>query len=431
MGGNVSEERLSQIHALNIIENLRKGLPPEYGVQHYSVGYDKLIDGVNRHHLSTIESFGKIRFVNGHWGSGKTHFFGLLKEAAADQNCLVANVQLTKEESPLNKFERVFYTMIRRIVTPLCQQERDTHLEINLFERVLREALSYLARGSHQPLSEVDYTDFDTAQKALFSDSGIDIDFKTIIRTFWETYLATNQEEPVALQEKRARLLQWFSGEGKLADFRKNFGVSKLVDKTNAKLMLRSLAAFVHLAGYKGLVILFDEAEQSYSVMRKSALKDAQNNLLTMINSIAEVPGLLLIYATTPDFYNDDKYGIKSYGALSSRIGTLPKTHPRALDPVWNLDEINFDIDTYKEVAVNVLRIYCIAQPDYADSLPDTDAIRVFVNELYDEHPRLSSVRFWRIMMAGLIAKLDDAVEGEERTTEEIYEDRMQMMRED
>lgn len=427
----MSDERLSQIHALNIIENLRKGLPPEYGVQHYTVGYDKLLDGINRHHLSSIESFGKIRFINGSWGSGKTHFFGLLRETAADQNCLVANVQLTKEESPLSKFERVFYAMIRRIVTPLHQQERNTFSEINLFERVLQEALAYLARGTHQPLSDVSYTDFDTAQKALFADGGIDIDFKTIIRLYWETYLATNEEEPVALQEKRARLLQWFSGEGKLADFRKNFGVSKLVDKTNAKLMLRSLAAFVRLAGYKGLVILFDEAEQSYSVMRKSALKDAHNNLLTMINSVAEVPGLLLIYATTPDFYNDDKYGIKIYGALSSRIGQPPTTPPRALDPVWNLDVINFDVDVYKDVAVKVLQIYRIAQSDYAESLPDEDAVRVFVSELYAEHPRLSPVRFWRIMMASLIARLDDAVEGEVRTTEEIYEDRIQMMREE
>lgn len=37
----------------------------------------------------------------------------------------------------------------------------------------------------------------------------------------------------------------------------------------------RSLAEFIKLAGYQGLVILFDEAEMSYSVMRKSALKEA------------------------------------------------------------------------------------------------------------------------------------------------------------
>lgn len=427
----MNESQPSQIDALNIVESLRKGLPPDYGVKYYSVGYDKLIDGINRHHLSSIENFGKIRFVNGNWGSGKTHFFGLLREAAAAQNCLVANVQLTKEESPLSKFESVFYAMIRRIVTPLHQREHNLFLEINLFGRVLQESLAYLATQKHEVLGEVAYADFDAAQKALFADNAIDIDFKTIIRLYWETYLATSEEEPVALQEKRARLLEWFSGKGKLADLRRSFGVSKLVDKTNAKLMLRSLAAFVRLSGYKGLMILFDEAEQSYSVMRKSALKDAHNNLLTLINSISEIPGLLLVYATTPDFYNDDKYGIKIYGALSSRIGQPPKTLPRALEPVWNLDVIDSNVEVYQEVAVNVLKIYKVAHADYSEVLPKGEEIHDFVAELFDEHPRLSPVRFWRIMMRALVAKLDDYVEGEERTTEEIYEDQMQMMREE
>ncbi len=56
--------------------------------------------------------------------------------------------------------------------------------------------------------------------------------------------------------------------------------------------MLRSLAGFAKLAGYKGILILFDEAEQSYSVMRKSALREAQNNLLSLINNIQALPGI-------------------------------------------------------------------------------------------------------------------------------------------
>lgn len=427
----MAENHLTMIDAENIIEQLRRGLPPEYGVQHYSAGYDRFIEGVKRHHLKKIEHFGKIRFVSGHWGSGKTHFFGLLKESAAEQNCLVANVQLTKEESPLNKFERVFYTIIRRIITPEYHNERNTMNEVNLFERVLQESLSYLSSGEHKLPLEIVYSDYDTAQQKLFSDSSIDIDFKTIVRLYWETYLATNEDEPVALQEKRARLLQWFGGEGKLTDFRRNYGVSKMVDKTNAKLMLRSLASFVKLSGYQGLMILFDEAEQSYSVMRKSALKDAHNNLLTLINSINEVPGLLLIYATTPEFYNDPKYGIKIYGALSSRIGQPPNNPPRAPETVWNLDVFNFNVTAYQEVAVKVLGIYAISQPDFVDELPNATEIEQFVMELYNEHSSVSPVRFWRIMMASVIKKLDNCIEGVEESTEDIYYDRMEMMREE
>jgi len=63
------------------------------------------------------------------------------------------------------------------------------------------------------------------------------------------------------------------------------------------------------LSGYQGLLIEFDEAEMAYSTMRKAALREAHNNLLSLINNIEMIPGLFLIYATTPDFFNDPKHG--------------------------------------------------------------------------------------------------------------------------
>jgi hypothetical protein len=178
-------------------------------------------------------------------------------------------------------------------------------------------------------------------------------------------------------------------------------------------------------------MILFDEAEQSYSVMRKSALKDAHNNLLTLINSINEVPGLFLIYATTPDFYNDNKYGIKIYGALSSRIGQPPDTPPRALENVWNLDVFDFNLEIYQQVAAKVLEIYVVSQHDSIDNLPTTAEIKQFVAELHGNHSPLSETRFWRIMMASLIRKLENSNKSESESPEEIYQDRIKQLKED
>ena len=106
--------------------------------------------------------------------------------------------------------------------------------------------------------------------------------------------------------------------------------MNKVPNAQNAKLMLQSLAGFVRLSGYKGLVILFDEAEMTYSVLRKSALKDAHNNLLSLINNIELLSGLFLVYATTPDFYIHPKHGIQIYGALAGRIGKPESKPPRS-----------------------------------------------------------------------------------------------------
>ena len=58
--------------ARQVIESLRKGVPPQRGVDLYSVGNEKLIDGVKRFHLWAISDGGIIRFVSGSWGAGKS-----------------------------------------------------------------------------------------------------------------------------------------------------------------------------------------------------------------------------------------------------------------------------------------------------------------------------------------------------------------------
>ena len=63
-------------------------MPPQRGVDQYSVGNEKLIAGVKRFHLSAISDGGIIRFVSGSWGAGKTHFFRLLRDVRSRRNAL-------------------------------------------------------------------------------------------------------------------------------------------------------------------------------------------------------------------------------------------------------------------------------------------------------------------------------------------------------
>ena len=128
-------------------------------------------------------------------------------------------------------------------------------------------------------------------QVALMGTNGIDIDFKRVICSYWETFLSKSTDH-AALDERRSTLLQWFSGEGGIGFFRKECGVSKLVNRQNSRLMLQSLSSFSRLIGYKGLLILFDEAERSYSSMRSSNLKQAHNNLLHLINTTEDTAGM-------------------------------------------------------------------------------------------------------------------------------------------
>jgi hypothetical protein len=420
---------LNSQDALRIVGSLRVGIPPSKGVSAYSVGNDKLIQGIQRFHLNNIENLGIIRFISGSWGSGKTHFFRLFREISFQNNCLVSNVQLNADDAALNRFERVFSSIIRNITTPSCL-DLETSSEISPFSQVLKEALIYLSKGQKLSSGIVSYEDFASAREKLMLDHGIDIDFKKMIEKYWETFLPESPD--ISLQEqRRAEILQWFSGEGTISNYRRNFGVAKVVDKTNAKLMLQSLASFVKLAGYRGLVILFDEAEQAYSVMRKSHLKDAHNNLLSLINNIESLPGMFMIYATTPDFYIDPRHGIIIYGALATRIGKPESKKPKALDKIWNFDEVAADLEQYQEAAIKILGIYTCAFSAEPCELPTEKDVRNFVGNLNSQHSALSGVRFWRVMVAALISYLDDYLEGDNREASEIYISVMDRLREE
>lgn len=414
--------------ANQIIESLRRGLPPQRGTRHYAVGHDKLIQGIRRFHLSGISDKGIIRFISGHWGSGKTHFFRLMREEAFESGCLVSAVELNVNEAPLNKFERVFFSIVRNIVTP-NYFAGEAQASVAPFGIVLREALAYLATGEHGQPHEVTHEDFMTATEKLMACSAIDIDFRKIVKHYWETWLP-DSPDPAIIDQKRDELLQWFSGEGTVGHWRKNYDANKIVSKDNAKLMLQSLAAFVQLVGYRGLVILFDEAEMSYSIMRKSALRDAQNNLLHLLNNVSELAGLFLLYATTPDFYTDSKHGIVIHGALATRIGKPSDRPPKALDNVWNLDAVNFTVEQYQEAARKILAVYAAAYPGIQDELPDESTVNKFVADMHELHPSLSQVRFWRVLTAATVRILDDVMQGEELVTPQTYRDVMADLRE-
>ncbi|MBE9485187.1 MAG: DUF2791 family P-loop domain-containing protein [Bacteroidetes bacterium] len=418
-----------RVIAIQVVESLRKGTPPQRGVDLYSVGNEKLMEGVKKFHLNGIADRGIIRFVSGSWGAGKTHFFRQLRETAFQSDCLVSSVELDVNSAALNKFQSVFSAIVRQIATP-SYYAGHTSIEAAPFGTVVQESLAWLATGTREIGAEILYEQFTKATEAMMGDRGIDIDFKKMVQEYWKTFLP-EAPDPALVEQTRGEILQWFSGEGTVGSFRKRFGVSKIVSKENAKLMLQSLAGFVRLSGYKGLLILFDEAEQAYSVMRKSALRQAHNNLLSIINNIESLPGLFLVYATTPDFFTDPKHGIVIYGALSGRIRKPDERHPRALDTIWNLDAVETTLDNYREAARRIRKVYALAYPDAESSLPDDIAIAEKVAELFRLHPSLAAVRFWRLLVTALIMDFDDHLDGEPRNTERLYDDVMDRLRED
>ena len=94
------------------MESLLSGIPPKRFVSHYSSGNEDFLQDVRRRHLESPSPRGKIRFINGSWGSGKTHFLRLLREEAFDAGYLVSTVELSVDQTPFNNTSGAFEARI-------------------------------------------------------------------------------------------------------------------------------------------------------------------------------------------------------------------------------------------------------------------------------------------------------------------------------
>ena len=417
-----------------VITSLRKGIPPQRGFELYSVGHEKLIKGVKKRHMSQIAHQGLILFINGSYGSGKTHLFRLLREIALGQNCLVSSVELKAKETPFSKFEKVFSSIVRNIQTPAMYNNGIGH-EAEPFSRVLDEVLSMHVTGTRENVSQISADQYNEAHQALMQDRHIALDFKKIVAKYWETYVPGRPfSHETVRDETRGEALQWFSGEGTAQTFRTKFDVNKMITGETAKVMLQSLTGFIGFAGYRGLMILFDEAAQAYEHLQEKERKQAYNNLFHLINEIELLPGLFLVYATTPSFYSEKKYGILLLESLASRIGKLPDRAPRPMDAVWNLDQAKIGLNDYKQAAVKIRDVYKEAFQDDEDDLdaelPSQEEIGAFVEQLFEQHGQTSNIRFWRVMTSALIKFCEDFVDGEASSPEETYRDVMEDLNE-
>lgn len=402
---------LDQGYAERIIDSLRLGIPPKNGVREYSAGNEDFLEQIRKRHLRDIPgASGKIRFVSGSWGTGKSHFLAQIREIAFGSNYLVSSVGLSADETPFNRFEEVFYRVVKEISSPEMYATGASELNAPLSE-VFRQQI--FGSAPAVPSAVIDREIYDKACQELMENGELDIDFRRLVCRYWETFLP-EAGDPIMLEDRRAKIMQWFSGEGTIGAYRKEFGVQKLVSRSNARLLLRTLGRYSIHAGFTGIVVLLDEAEMSYSVMRRSELKKAHNNLLHLINSIGESPGLFLIYATTPDFYTDERHGIQIYGALAQRVGR-PKEHPpRALDPVWNLEYAQPDLADYQTAARKIRSLFITAYPEDEQMISNAGSLNTFVEELWGTHTRFSAVGFWRVLVSGVIELFGREIEGDE-----------------
>src|SRR5262245_17308782 len=109
---------LKPVEARTIIESLRRGSVPVEQVPYFTVGRERWLSIIEDDLSHYIAAGGaKVRFVNGDYGDGKTHFLSVIQHLVRRQGFAVSFVVLTREV-PMHKFELVYREIVSRLTTP-------------------------------------------------------------------------------------------------------------------------------------------------------------------------------------------------------------------------------------------------------------------------------------------------------------------------
>lgn len=307
-----AELDLKAFEARAVIEDLRKGSVPIDYVPAFTVGRERWLTLVEEDLDQYIAEGGaKVRFINGDYGDGKTHFMSVVRHLALQKGFAVSFVVLTREV-PIHKFEVVYQTIARQL--------RGT------FEGVgIRSLVDAWADGLAPELRDQDGAAFPERLTALGETlralPGMDLNFANALVGLVQNRFGAQDEASEEGQQAREVLYQWFEGSRVAKRELKPFQIFETLNKTNSKRLLGSLIAFLRHLEYKGLILLMDELE---TVIAQSASirNAAYENVRLLIDNTEHAQYLHIFFSIIPDVILSEK-GFKSYDALWSRVRSI------------------------------------------------------------------------------------------------------------
>jgi hypothetical protein len=331
---------------------------------------------------------GKVKFIKGRAGSGKTHFLRHL--GIVSQTDHYAVVSIDANETRLVAIDELYRAISSRVawedLIDLCAHSLITdvlgYLDFNLS---VPEFMQWAVQthGRSQAILTTDIRD--ETDKWIRS---LDLHYEWIhpIRSLILRRITGESGNEDAVY-------RWLQGHKLSSHERRDIGVAAAIDRRNARAMLLSLAVFVHAAAHRGLIVLIDNADVMARGVRTEGIPyytrgsrdQAYEMLRELIDESHQSAYLFFVIAGNPDLYENQKTGYPSYPALWARIQSEIVTTQlnrfadfMDLDALWhsNRDDQARLFDTWRNMAQHVQ-----LEPttlDITDTLPvvELDSVR-------------------------------------------------------
>lgn len=302
---------LSDRDTQHIFEKLRAGLVPERALDSYAVGIDKELGEIDRQFDLVESGEGQTKFLRGDYGCGKTFVARLALERAQRRGFATSFVVVSPNDLKFHRFDEVYNKVVSNLATVSCERQ------------ALGDILDRWIGGIEDKLVALgideDSEDFDAQVNKRISEDLASLtngkapaDFVRVIQTIFEL----KQEGEIAAANT---LISWLGGSHNIdAAAKRRANIKGEVSSKDAMDYLRGVVEIVHAAGYKGLLIVIDEAETIIR-MRSDSRHKSLNGIRQIVDSAGSYPRLLWLFTGTPDFF-DTRKGVAGLAPLHDRI---------------------------------------------------------------------------------------------------------------
>ncbi|TAE58802.1 MAG: biotin carboxylase [Nostocales cyanobacterium] len=306
----MTKHKISKKVSTALINSLGAGVVPRIGLEHIAVGREKELNSLLQNLNDISEGVAAFRFVIGNYGSGKSFILQMLRNRAMEQGFVVADADLSTGRRLAGSNNEGLATY-RELMSNLATKTRpDGGALVAILEGWINKIQQEVVKETGMRPNDEGFDDqVETKIREVvhyIEDLVHGFDFGNVIIAYWRSYRLDDDDLKNAS-------LRWLRGEfNTKTEARAALGVRVIIDDDTWYDYIKLLAKFVAEIGYKGLLILIDEAVNLYQISTTVTREKNYNRLLGMFNDTMQckAENLGIFIGGTTQFLEDPNRGL-------------------------------------------------------------------------------------------------------------------------
>ncbi|MEA5504539.1 ATP-binding protein [Halotia wernerae UHCC 0503] len=302
--------KISKKISTALINSLGVGVVPRVGVEHIAVGREKELKSLSQNLDDIAEGVAVFRFIIGNYGSGKSFILQLIRNRAMEQGFVVADADLSSERRLAGSNNEGLATY-RELMSHLATKTRpDGGALVSILEGWINKIQQTVVQETSLRPNDDGFDDQVEAKirevVQYIEDLVHGFDFGNVIIAYWRGYRLDDDELKNAS-------MRWLRGEfNTKTEAKTALGVRVIIDDHSWYDYIKLFAKFVAEIGYKGLLILVDEAVNLYQIPTTVTREKNYNRLLAMFNDTMQCKAehLGIFIGGTTKFLEDPNRGL-------------------------------------------------------------------------------------------------------------------------